>query len=87
LSFNGLHLVACFYCLGVDVSTNKEHLVTMKQGKPTNGANTMKVELNISDIAILTDILIEQSKRCETTTAAEWILELIEKIQAPLKGE
>ena len=43
------------------------------------------VKLNISDIAILTDILIEQSKKCESVTTAEWTLELIEKIQAPIK--
>jgi len=42
------------------------------------------VELNQSDIGILTDILIEQSKKCESITTAEWVLELIEKIQKPI---
>ncbi len=60
----------------------------MKRGcKPTKGATKMKnynVELNQSDIGILTDILIEQSKKCESITTAEWVLELIEKIQKPM---
>jgi len=44
-------------------------------------------ELNISDIGILTDIIIDSSKRCESVTTAKWALELIEKIQAPMKGD
>ena len=43
------------------------------------------VKLNVSDIAILTDILIEQSKQCESVTTLEWVKELIEKVQAPIK--
>ena len=45
------------------------------------------VELNISDIGILTDILIESSKRCESETTLLWCLEVIGKIQEPIKGE
>ena len=44
-------------------------------------------ELNISDIGILTDILIDSSKKCESAVTAEWVLELIEKLQAPMKGD
>ena len=44
-------------------------------------------ELTMFDIAIITDIIIEQSKKCESVTTAEMALELIEKIQAPTKEE
>jgi len=43
------------------------------------------VKLNKSDIGILTDIIIEQSKKCESVTTLELAQELIEKIQAPIK--
>ena len=40
------------------------------------------VKLNESDVGILTDVLIDSSKRCESLTTLEWCLELITKIQS-----
>ena len=59
----------------------------VKASEP-QGAHDMieyTVKLNKSDIGILTDIIIEQSKKCESVTTLEWAQELIEKIQAPIK--
>ena len=43
------------------------------------------VKLNTSDIGILIDIIIESSKKCESVVTLEWYLELIEKLQKPMK--
>lgn len=46
----------------------------------------MTVKLNKLDIMILTDLIIEASKKSTSETTLEMNLELIEKIQKPLKG-
>ena len=38
--------------------------------------------LNISDQAIIVDVLIESSNKCESLTTLAWVSELIDKVKA-----
>ena len=40
----------------------------------------IQTDLNVSDTAILIDVLIAESKKTESVTIAEWQLELINKL-------
>ena len=41
---------------------------------------TIKTDLNVSDTAVLIDMLIEASKKTDSLVIAEWQLEIIDKL-------
>ena len=41
----------------------------------------VQTELTVADIAVIVDILIDQSKQCQSVTTASWNLEIINKLR------
>ena len=48
---------------------------------------TYKPELTSLDIMLITDALIDMSKKCESVTTLEMTLDLINTVQRPMKKQ